>query len=141
MLVNNNNCWVKMQSKKTLDKQEKQLYKKWLSCKKTKCALINKKKAKANKIFEKEQARVCSSIKNDMKYYNCTSKFLDKSTAYQNIVNEEKNCGDAKCSKEHQEYKNTFNARFNARFNTNSKGGMRKTNTKNKIKQKKQAKI
>lgn len=117
-----------MQIKKTLDKQKKQLYKKWLSCKKTKCSSITNKKAKANKIFEKEQDRECPGIKNDMKYYNCTSKFWDKSTTYLNIVNEEKKCGDEKCSKEHHEYKNTFNA--------NSKGGMRKTNTKNKIKQK-----
>lgn len=114
-----------MQSKKHLDKKEKQLYKKWLSCKKTKCASITKKKNDAKQIFDKEQEKACSSIKNDMKHYNCTSKFWDKSTAYQNIINEEKKCSDEKCSKEHQEYKNAFNAWFNA----NSKSNIRKTKT------------
>jgi hypothetical protein len=120
-----------MQSKKTLDKQEKQLYKKWLSCKKTKCASItNKKKYVKNKL-EKQQDTVCSGIKNNMKYYNCTSKLWDKSTDYQNIIKEEQKCNDEKCSKEHQEYKKAFNVLLNA----NSKGGMRRRNTKKKIKQ------
>ena len=82
-------------------KKHKQAEKRLKTCKKTKCADLYKKYNAASKEHNKDIKKSCNSIKNDMKYYKCTSKIYDNDkSGIKTLQNELQNCSNEKCKKE-----------------------------------------
>ena len=94
-----NNKSINNKTRKNLYKKEDTLFNKLESCKKTKCGSLQKDKLKLGKVFKKEQNTRCPNTLSDMKYYNCSTKFYDKSD-YKNKLENYFNCIDTKCKNE-----------------------------------------
>ena len=89
-----NNISKKKQN--NLVKSETKLVKLRDKCRKTKCARELKERNKLHNSFEKEQATTCGHIKDNKKYYDCTSIFYDGSE-YRKKYDEYIECSKKKC--------------------------------------------
>jgi len=87
-----------LSKKNNLVKQEAKLLKARNKCRRTRCARELKESNKLHKSFEKEQASACGHIKDDKKYFDCTSIFFDGSE-YKKKFDAYSNCGNPKCKK------------------------------------------
>ena len=94
-----NNKPFNNKTRNNLNKKEDTLLNKLESCKKTKCGLLQKDKINSHKIFGKEQNKQCPNTLSNKKYYNCTTKFYEKSD-YKNKFENYAKCGNTKCKKE-----------------------------------------
>ena len=94
-----NNKSFNNKTRNNLNKKEDTLLNKLESCKKTKCGLLQKDKINSHKVFEKEQNKQCPNTLSTKKYYNCSTKFYDKSD-YKNKLENYFNCIDTKCKNE-----------------------------------------
>ena len=94
-----NNKSFNNKTRKNLYKTEDTLFNKLESCKKTKCGSLQKDKIKSGKVFEKQQNKQCPNTLSTKKYYNCSTKFYDKSD-YKNKLENYFNCIDTKCKQE-----------------------------------------
>lgn len=94
-----NNKPFNNKTRKHLYKKEDILFNKLESCKKKQCGLLQKDKINSYKVFEKEQNKQCPNTLSTKKYYNCSTKFYDKSD-YKNKLENYFNCIDTKCKYE-----------------------------------------
>ena len=93
-----NNKSFNNKTRKNLYKKEDTVFNKLESCKKKQCGSLQKDKIKLGKVFKNEQNKQCPNILSDMKYYNCSTKFYDKSD-YKNKLENYAKCGNTKCKK------------------------------------------
>ena len=96
---------------KKLQKNTKKMGKKLDKCLKNKCLAITKKKDKGEKAYNKLLKKSCSKIKDDMKYYDCSSK-VNSDSGYDKLMEEVHNCKKEKCLKEHQSNVKAMNEEF-----------------------------
>ena len=89
--------------KSVLPKEEWLLIEKIAKCKTRKCAKLNKKREKEEKIFLKEQDIACPQ-KSDDEFYDCSVGFYEKSK-YKKLYDKFTKCGERKCSKERKTLK------------------------------------
>ena len=94
-----NNKSINNKTRKNLYKKEDTLFNKLESCKKKQCGSLQKDKLKLGKVFKKEQNTRCPNTLSTKKYYNCSTKFYDKSD-YKNKLENYFNCIDTKCKQE-----------------------------------------
>lgn len=99
-------------ARRTLEKKEVKSLKKLNSCRKTKCAQLYRRKLRESKKFDIEQDKICSKIKSNTKYYDCTDKFYE-SSSYKQLFDEYAECGRTKCKKEKLHHKKTMDNTIN----------------------------
>jgi len=96
---------------KKLQKNSKKMSKKLDKCLKNKCLTIIKKKDKGKKVYDELLKKKCSKIKDDMKYYDCSTKVYSDS-GYDKLMEEVHNCKKEKCLKEHEANVKAMNEEF-----------------------------
>jgi hypothetical protein len=125
---------------KKLQKNTKNMGKKLDKCVKNKCLTITKKKDKVKKVYDELLKKKCSKIKDDMKYYDCSTKVYSD-TGYDKLMEEVDNCKKEKCLKEHEanvkamneefDYEDVISAEENM-LKKSSRGGGKKTRRRRK---------
>jgi hypothetical protein len=94
----------KYKKRNLLEKKEDALLKKLDICKTQKCSSLEKQKNKKSKQFEKEQDKACPKKLSNIKFYDCSQVFYDKSD-YKKLFDEYVACTKKKCKKEIQKKK------------------------------------